>query len=233
MDPLLLSGLVITIAQKVGEKWIDRIATEIDSFSVNLFKQAINDPTKEQEVKAYFRDNPTVAEKIEQNVAKTLQSSEIAASIGAAVVPSGDILGYYAELINWIVQNGSKLDRHFVLKGFLNGEFFLSYFIFDPRKVGNSEFASVEESRFGSNHISVRATRSHWTHEGIFVERMKSAEARDKKFEEMNRKARLSHMSTLSPKDYRFANLVYSIYPHYVSYERFGDISALSSKKQE
>jgi hypothetical protein len=231
-----LLPIVVFLAQKVGEAWIQQIATGISSRSYEKLKEVIYDPTKEQEVKDYFRDNPTEAEKVGQNVASTMQSPEIVASIAAAIVPSsGDILKYYAELINWIVRHGRKLERHFVLKGFLNGEFYLSYFIFDRSKLGNSAFARVVEPRrigsiqAGGHYVSIRSTG---TGEGLYVEKMKSAEDRDKKFAEMNMKAMLSSRGTLRPSDYFSANQVSQIYPHYVWYEQPGNISERSSKQQ-
>jgi len=94
---------VIPLAQKVGEKWIDQIATGISDYGVDLLKQVISDPSKEQEVKSHFRDNPNEAEKVVQNVATTMKSDDMAASIAATIVPSsGEILKYYSVLINWI-----------------------------------------------------------------------------------------------------------------------------------
>jgi hypothetical protein len=108
----LVMSLAVAVAQKVGDKWIDRIATEIADFPIQLFKEAVYDPKKEQEATDYLRENPHVAEKVGQGVVRTMQSADIAASIAATVVPSsGQIVNYYSALINWIVRYGSQARR--------------------------------------------------------------------------------------------------------------------------
>lgn len=186
-EPILIA-LVVQVAQKVGDKWIDRVATGIADFPIKLFKEALYDPEKEQEAEDYLRDNPDVGERVGQNVASEMQSPDIAASIAATVVPSsGKILKYYSKLINWIVGYGSKLGRQFVLKGFLNEELCLSYFIFDPTDTGNSDFASVADR---GNYVMLPT--GTYIPNGIYVEQMRSKKAREEKFKTVNDKARLS-----------------------------------------
>jgi hypothetical protein len=229
---ILLGVLVFPVAQKVGEKWIDRIATGIDAYSVNLLKQVISDPTKEQEVKDYFRDNPNLAEKVEQNIANTMQSDDIAASIAATVVPPpGAILKYYAELIRWLVRSGSELGRHFVLKGFLNGDLYLSYFIVDVDKVDDSDIVHI----VNDNHLRT----SPLDPVKIYVEKVDSTEDRDEKFEMLNDAAMDSQFGRLRHQDYGRLPQVERIHERYVVYtdtfglSRRGDFRDLPTEVQK
>jgi hypothetical protein len=208
---ILLGVLVFPVAQKVGEKWIDRIATGIDGYSVQLLKQVVSDPAKEQEVKDYIQDNPEVARKLEQNILDTMQSPDTVASLRATVVPPrGEILKYYAELIRWIVRSGSRLGRNFVLKGFLNGELHLSYFIIDRDRVDNSGIVyEVGDSNLTfSSDLGV----------DIYVERLDTTETRDEKFKMLNDAALDDSFGWLRFEDYGKLPQIEKIYERYVVY---------------
>jgi hypothetical protein len=134
-----------------------------------------------------------------------------------------------------------RLGRHFVLKGFLNGELYLSYFILDlignPFRLiaGNSDFASAVQDGSYILLFPKETEFPFWRPNGIFVEQMRSEKARDEKFETMNREARLSRSNRLRLSDYAENDRVRSIYPHYVWYEQYGDddIADLPPKEQD
>jgi len=209
---ILLGVVVFPIAQKVGEKWIDRIATGIDEYSVQLLKQVVSDPAKEQDVKDYIQDNPEVARKLEQNILDTMQSPDTVASLRATVVPPrGEILKYYAELISWIVRSGNRLGRNFVLKGFLNGELHLSYFIIDRDTFEDSDIVHI----VGDNNLKIFPTSGV----KIYVERLDSTETRDEKFKMLNEVAMDDDFGRLRFEDYGELPQIEEIYERYVVYE--------------
>jgi len=210
---ILLGVVVFPIANKLGEKWIDRIATGIDENIIRLFKAAINDPAKQQDVTNRLRNDPELAGQLQRNITLTMESDDTVASLAATIVPRpGTKLEYYAALIRWIIRSGAKLGRHFVLKGFLHGELYLSYFIFNPKKLDDSDdLVYIVNDTF--------VTRTPITGPQIFVEKMDSAEARDEKFEALKKKARRSPYGKLEVQDYRRnTHEVEEIYEDYVWY---------------
>jgi hypothetical protein len=209
---LLLGIVVFPIAQKVGEKWIDRIATGIDQYSIEILKQVVSDPSREQEAKEYFRNNPEAAGKLEQNIAITMQADDTIASLAATVVPPrGAKLPYYASLVRWVVQSGSKLGQHVVLKGFLNGELCLSYFIFDADRVENEQILNIVNDRYIDVNRQWGVT--------IRIQPMGSEEERDEKFKAINNKVRDSKYGKLEREDYKDSLKIATIYEHYVMYD--------------
>jgi hypothetical protein len=211
---ILIVQLGVHLAQKVGEKWIDRIATgiaDIPEQAFQLLRQAVSDPTKQQDVEDYFRDHPDVAERLGENIATTLQSDDIVASLAATVVPPvGAKVGYYAELIRWIVQSGANLGRTVVLKGFLNGELCLSYFEFDKNNPPHDPLAVALDSH------RIRFVESSPLK--IYVGKMDSAEKRDENFEMLNQKIERNQRKKLSRFDYSNFRQIAEVHEDYVLY---------------
>ena len=213
MIEFLLGSIVFPIARKIGEKWIDRVAKGLDEKLISLMKSATTDPSKEDEVIEYLRNNPNSEKKLTDNVTGAISAEDTVASLAATIVPSrGAKLAYYSALINWLTRTGAKLGQHFVLKGFFHGELFLSYFIFGDDIIGDSDVMS----NINDNYLTSRLRFD------IYVEKAESEAERDNKFRTINRKAKLSRFGGLDHGDYGSHQKIKEIHEYYVLYDRMG-----------
>jgi hypothetical protein len=217
MIEVLLSAVVYPIAAKVGEKWIDRIATGIDEKAVSLLKAAVGNPQQEQAVQQYLVAHQEVAAQLADNVKTTLEADETTSALAASLIPApGTKLIYYKRLIDWIANRAQKFERDIVLKGFLHGENFLSYFVL---KSSLSNFSNQISSTISTNFLDF--SDDFYGDLKIYVEKTSSTEERDKKFRAINKKIKLSRFRRLDYEDYSPHAQVGRIFEDWVGYRDF------------
>jgi len=195
--------IIVPLIRTMGKDWFKEKFELSDELNDLIF-EAIDDPTKIVDVIHYLRNNKTEADKLQG----TLEREEIAEQIEITVFPKRGLkLEYYKELITWIFKKSISLKQHLVVKGFLNGQFKLSYFIPDSFEAKAETFRIHNDKIVDNFHLK------------IYIEEFDSIEERDETYEK-----RINDLIFSSDQKFNFSFLnnlkkVDSIYDNYIKYE--------------
>lgn len=205
---LLLSVVVYPIARKIGDKWIDRIATKLDGGLVQLLKTAVADSALEQDVASFLEEHPDQGKQLEENIREVMASDNAAAALATVIVPEpGAKLRYYKGLMEWIAATVRSYGRDVVLRGFLHGEQFLSYFVM--KEVSHPiEFAIIADAYVEAEPLGL----------AIYVEEVECPRDRQARFRAQNELIALSDRKKLRYEDYKKLEQVTEIHDGWVKY---------------
>ncbi|MBC8185667.1 hypothetical protein H8E88_31665 [candidate division KSB1 bacterium] len=225
MIEVLLSAVVYPIAKKVGERWIDRFVEGIDEKLVHLMKKAIIEDKERGKVIEYIQNNRTLEAKLKDNIQSVMEEDTTTNALAASIPPTpGKKLFYHKKFLEWISNTCVRFKRQVVLKGFLNGTEFLSYFVIDAFD------SKVEMSQIRDSYIRPRHGLN------IYIEKIASQEDMNEKFRNLNRKIRLSKRGSMEYKDYKNLNKLNVIHENWVQYDSFkinDDFLKLSNEMQD
>lgn len=164
-------------------------------------------------------DHQEAATQLVENVTATMEADETATALATTIVPKPGVkLVYYKTLIEWIISVATQLERDVVLKGFLHGEDYLSYF-----KIEKFLGQQPNVDMVGDDYLDFDDSSATLYGVSIYIEKTTSVEERDKKFLSLNRKIKMSEFRKLGYDDYKSYIRVGRIFEDWVGYANLMD----------
>jgi hypothetical protein len=207
--------VVLPIAKKMGEQWIEKIATGLNESIISLLKGAVHDTQKEKDLLKYLKDHPREEKKLATSVRMYLEDEGTITALASTILPSpGAKIPYYHKLLIWIGYLQYQMKRDIVLKGFINGIDCLSIFKL-AHYFSRDEFPKIYVSDGNDPHIYF------FTGMKIFIVETASAEEQRSEFLRLNEKIKLNSIRYLEDDILKSAYEVERIHEHWVEFKGY------------
>ena len=212
MLEVLVSALVIPLARKLGDRWIDRVAGGTDDVLVDLLKRVGRDDAQQDEFLAYLESHTPVAEQLTANVINSVSGDALLAAAESTLLPVGIRIAYYQTFLDWLVEKTMRAERNaLVLHGFLTGESYASLLLRNPG------FTRPEHESSFSRIGNAMTPRFGWT---IRIAPFGSTEERDSSVESLRAEIRSDDYGRLQFDIYEKFDEVKEIREHIVRFKR-------------
>jgi hypothetical protein len=140
---LLVTLVVLPIARRVGDLWIDRVANALDDQAVHLLRSTVRSNSDGRHLIDYLEEHADQAAKLEEEVKRELGAASIADALALAIgMPTiGSRLEHLRAFLDWTVDCVASTGHAVVFEGTLTDPDFCTYVWFDPSKASQARWS--------------------------------------------------------------------------------------------